>query len=386
MIPIDVPLTQAYLKGMVQINSVNPGLVTGGAGEGEIAAWLARTCRELGLDVQLQETAPGRPNVLACWQGRGRGKSLLLTGHTDVVGTDNMPGNPFDARVDDGRLYGRGSLDMKGGLAAILGAVAALRTEGFQPQGDIWLGFVTDEEYLSVGMDALVQQIHPDAAILTEPTDMAICTAHKGFAWLTLTTHGKAAHGSLYETGVDAITHMGRVLNTLERLNAEILPQRQHPLLGRHSAHASLINGGLGLSTYPDRCTLQVEHRLLPDDTPEGLLKLWQKLLDELMAADPQVNAEVKLDFTRPGYEIERDSPIVRALHAAYTPVMDAEPAYSGMYAWLDSAILGRAGIPTVIFGPGGEGMHAAVEYVNLDDVYHSAAVLAQATAAWTSG
>lgn len=385
MIPIDVPLIHAYLKGMVQINSVNPGLVAGGAGEGEIAAWLARTCRELGLDVQLQETAPGRPNVLACWQGRGQGKSLLLTGHTDVVGTENMPGDPFDGRVDDGRLYGRGSLDMKGGLAAILGAVAALRTDGFHPQGDIWLGFVTDEEYLSVGMDALVQQVRADAAILTEPTGLDICVAHKGFAWLTLTTHGRAAHGSQYETGVDAIVHMGRVLSLLERLNNVILPQRQHPLLGRASAHASLIHGGLGLSTYPDRCTLQVEHRLLPDDTPEAVLELWQTLLGELQTADPQVNAEVKLDFTRPGYEIDRDAPIVQTLHRAYAPVIGAEPGYSGLYAWLDSAILGRAGIPTVIFGPGGEGMHAAVEYVNLDDVYRCAAVLAQTAAAWTS-
>ncbi|MBI5670732.1 MAG: ArgE/DapE family deacylase [Chloroflexi bacterium] len=369
---------------MVQINSVNPGLVPGGAGEAEIAAWLARTCRELGLDVQLQETAPGRPNVLACWPGRGKGKSLLLTGHTDVVGTANMPGDPFDGRVDDGRLYGRGSLDMKGGLAAILGAVAALRTDGFHPAGDIWLGFVTDEEYLSVGMDALVQQVHTDAAILTEPTGLDICIAHKGFAWLTLTTHGKAAHGSLYETGVDAIAHMGRVLGALERLNREILPQRQHALLGRASAHASLISGGLGLSTYPDRCTLQVEHRLLPDDTPEDVLELWHRLLGELQAADLQVSAEVKLDFTRPGYEINRDAPIVQALHHAYVPVMGAAPNYSGLYAWLDSAILGRSGIPTVIFGPGGEGMHAAVEYVNLDDVYQCAAVLAQTAAAWT--
>lgn len=384
MIAIDTPLTLAYLKGMVRIDSVNPGLVSGGAGEGEVAAWLHRTCRELGLDVQVQESAPGRPNVLACWPGSGRGKSLLLTGHTDVVGTENMVGDPFDARVENGRLYGRGALDMKGGLAAILSAVAALRSDGFHPAGDIWLGFVTDEEYLSVGMDALVQQIHTDAAILTEPTGMDICIAHKGFAWLTITTHGKAAHGSLYDTGVDAISHMGRVLNILDHFERETFPARQHDLLGRSSAHASTISGGLGLSTYPDRCTLQVEHRLLPDMTPDDLLSLWQKALAEITAANPQFQAEVKLDFARPGYEISRNAPVVQTLRHAYQSVMGTEPNYGGMYAWLDSAILADAGIPTVILGPGGEGMHAAVEYVRLEDVYRCAAVLAQTAALWT--
>lgn len=384
MIAIDMPLTLAYLKGLVQIDSVNPGLVPGGAGEGEVAGWLARTCRELGLDVQLQETAVGRPNVLACWPGRGRGRSLLLTGHTDVVGTENMAGNPFDARVEHGRLYGRGALDMKGGLAAILSAVAALRGDGFQPAGDVWLGFVTDEEYLSIGMDALVQQVRADAAILTEPTGLHICTAHKGFAWLTLTTYGTSAHGSLYEVGVDAVAHMGRVLNALERLNTVIFPRRDHPLLGRPSVHGSLIRGGLGWSTYPDRCTLQVEHRLLPDETAADVIELWERLLGGLSAADPQFKGEVKLDFSRPGYEIERAAPIVSALHQAHQTITSSEPGYSGLYAWLDSAILGRAGIPTVIYGPGGDGMHAAVEYVQLDDVYRCAAVLAETTRAWS--
>lgn len=385
MIAIDTPLTLAYLKGMVQINSVNPGLVPGGAGEGEVAAWLARTCRELGLDVQLQETDVGRPNVLACWPGRGRGRSLLLTGHTDIVGTENMVGDPFDARVEQGRLYGRGALDMKGGLAAILSAVAALRGDGFQPAGDVWLGFVTDEEYLSIGMDALVQQVHTDAAILTEPTALQVCVAHKGFAWLTITTYGTAAHGSRYDVGVDAVAHMGRVLNALERLNTVIFPRRDHPLLGRPSAHASLIHGGLGWSTYPDRCALQVEHRLLPDETAADVVELWEKLLGGLSAADPQFRAEVKLDFTRPGYEIERGAPVVGALHQAHLAVTGSEPEYSGLYAWLDSAILGRASVPTIIYGPGGDGMHAAVEYVRLDDVYRCAAVLAETTRAWAS-
>jgi acetylornithine deacetylase len=384
MITIDIPLTTAYLKEMVQINSVNPGLSPGGAGEGEIAGWLARTCKELGLDVRLQETAPGRPNVLARWPGMGGGKSLLLTGHMDVVGVENMPGSPFDARVEDGRLYGRGALDMKGGLAAILGAVAALRSSAFQPAGDLWLGFVTDEEYLSAGTELLVQEIRPDAAILTEPTGLDICIAHKGFAWLTLTTLGRSAHGSLYDEGIDAVVHMGRLLNRLECLERDYAMRREHPLLGRPSVHASVISGGVGWSTYPDRCALRIEHRLLPDESAESVLAWWQAALVELSAADPQFQAEVQLDFVRPGYETTRDAPVARALEAAYNRVIGEMPVYTGMFAWLDSAILGRAGIPTVIFGPGGEGAHAAVEYVNLDEVFRCAAVLAEAAVDWT--
>jgi acetylornithine deacetylase len=377
---IDTARTTDYLRAMVAIDSVNPGLVAGAAGEGAMARWLAETCAALGLEVTLDETAPGRPNVIGRWRGAGSGSSLLLTGHTDIVSTENMTRPPFEAVVEGGRLYGRGAYDMKGGLAAILGAVEALRREGFTPTGDIWLGFVTDEEYLSIGTDALVQRIQPDAAILTEPTGMALCVAHKGFAWLTIQTEGLAAHGSLYDVGVDAVAHMGRVLALLERMEREILPRRDHPLVGRPSVHASTIAGGLGLSTYPDRCTLQVEHRLLPDETAEDALALWRAGLAALHAADPRFKASVELYFYRPGYEIDQAAPIVRALHTAYAEVVGREPEYMGQRAWLDSAILGRAGIPTVILGPKGEGAHAAVEWVDLESVWSCAAVLARCT------
>lgn len=380
---IDTALTTQYLQQMVQIDSVNPGLAVGGVGEGAIADWLFQACIALGLEVEFQETAPNRPNVIARWAGSGHGKSLLLTGHTDVVSVENMLGNPFDGRIEDGRLYGRGSYDMKGGLASILGAVAALKAANFQPAGDIWLGFVTDEEYLSIGTDALVTAIKPDAAILTEPTDVQICVAHKGFAWLTLTTYGKAAHGSRYMDGVDAITHMQHLLKMITTLEEKVFVDDLHPLLGRNSVHASLISGGLGLSTYPDQCNLQVEHRYLPDLHAAEIIQLWQDEIDDLTKSIAGFKASVQLDFERPGYEIEQDAPIVQTVHHAFSQVMETEPRYMGMYAWLDSAILGRAGIPTVILGPGGAGMHSAVEYVHLQDVFACSGIIAQATADW---
>jgi len=380
---IDAALVTQYLQQMVQIDSVNPGLVAGGAGEGAIAAWLYQVCEEMGLEVQFQETALNRPNVIARWAGTGGGKSLLLTGHTDVVSVQNMEGNPFDGRIEDGKLYGRGSYDMKGGLASILGAVAALKAANFQPAGDIWLGFVTDEEYLSIGTDALVTAIKPDAAILTEPTDVRLCIAHKGFAWLTLTTYGKAAHGSRYSEGIDAITNMQYLLKMITTLEEKVFVDDLHPLLERNSVHASFIQGGLGLSTYPDQCSLQVEHRYLPDLHAKEIVQLWQDEIDDLTKTIPGFSATVKLDFERPGYEIEQNTPIVQTIHRSFNEVMQTEPAYMGMFAWLDSAILGRAGIPTVILGPGGAGMHSAVEYVYLQDVVDCAAIIAQATADW---
>jgi acetylornithine deacetylase len=178
---------------------------------------------------------------------------------------------------------------------------------------------------------------------------------------------------------------MGRLLAAIDMMEEDILPQRTHALLGRPSVHASLISGGLGLSTFPDSCRLQIEHRLLPDETGETALSLWHETLDRLSQSVPNFRADVTLDVYRPGYEIDRNAPIVRTLRNAIVDVAGEAPEYYGMWAWLDSAILGRAGIPTVIFGPGGAGAHAAVEYVELEDVFTCAAAIAQATADWCS-
>lgn len=373
-----------YLQAMVHIDSVNPGLVPGGAGEAQIADWLLKTCHELGLEAWTQNTAPGRPNVMARWKGSGGGKSLLLTGHTDTVSVENMEGNPLDGRVEDGKMYGRGALDMKSGLAAILGAVAALKADNYQPAGDILLGFATDEEYLSLGTAALVQSVHADGAILTEPTGLDIFIAHKGFAWLTLTTYGRAAHGSAYSDGIDAIAHMGRVLNVMERMEREVFPKREHPLVGRPSVHASFIKGGLGLSTYPDQCTLEIERRLLPDETAQDALAEWERVFEQLADADARFMGRVELGANRGGYSIEQNAPIVTTLDAAYRQIMGAAPVYAGAKFWMDSALFGEAGIPTVVIGAKGAGLHAAVEYVELESVYRCSEILAEATVRWT--
>jgi acetylornithine deacetylase len=384
---IDRGFTIRTLSDLVRIDSTNPDLVPGGAGEGQIAAYLVDLCTHLGLEVSLQDVvSPGRANVIARWRGSGGGKSLLLTGHTDIVGTAGMTIAPFEPTIQQGKLFGRGAVDMKGGLASILGAVRALKEAGFQPAADLILAFVVDEEYASLGTQALVSEVSAQAAILVEPTGMEVCIAHRGYAWLEITTHGRAEHGSLYDTGVDAIAQMGQVLQVMQQLERDIYPHKTHPLLGRASVHASLIEGGLGLSTYPDRCSLKIEHRLLPGESGQDVLMQWHSLLADLSGQDKHFHADLELLLERPAFESSSSSPVVMALTYVLQQATGIYPQVSGMLAWLDSAYLAGAGIDTVIFGPGGEGAHAAVEYVNVEDVITCAQVLAQLAGNWVGG
>ncbi len=381
---IDIEHMIQDLSEMVAINSINSGLQPDGPNEAQMAEWSVKTFQAMGLEAWSVEAAPGHPNAYGKWQGSGGGKSILLTGHTDVVQITNMTIAPFDPRVAEGRLYGRGSFDMKAGLASCLGAVKALQEGGFQPKGDVYLGFVADEEYSSLGTTRLVKDLKPDAAILTEPSDGQISLAHRGFAWITLKTTGKAAHGSLFDVGIDAIRHMGKLLGELDRLEREVFPQRSHHLLGRPSAHASLIDGGNGLSTYPEAARLVVEHRPLPDEGPEYLMGLWNDAIKRFSAEDATFAAEAHLDIFQNGWEVEKESPIVATLAGAFKDALGEEPEYRGQFGWLDSAIMHAAGIPVVVYGPCGDGAHAAVEYVDLESVQKCAAVIAETVARWS--
>ena len=367
------------LERLVAIPSVNPQLAPGGAGEAALAEALAEACRALDLDVALEDAAPGRPNLIAVLRGRDprRGRALMLNGHTDTVGRAGMT-EPFVPVRRGDRLYGRGALDMKAGLAAMVAAAAALREARTVLLGDLILTFVVDEEYLSAGTEALTRRHRADAAIVTEPTGLRAGVAHKGFAWARIRTEGRAAHGSDAAAGVDAIAHMGRVLAAIERLDREVLPRAAHPLLGRPSLHASLIEGGEGLSTYPPSCTLDVERRLLPAETPDGVRRELTEVLAELHAADPAFRATVEITGSRPGLDMDPDAPIVRALRTAAGRVLGRDPAPVGVAYWCDAAILARHGIPTVLFGPSGEGLHAAVEYVDVPSTAACAQVLAE--------
>jgi acetylornithine deacetylase len=341
----------------VATDSVNPSLVPGGAGETQIAAVVAGWARDAGLQVDVLEATPGRPSVVVRAPGRGGGRSLLLCGHYDTVGVAGMA-DPFSARVEGDRLYGRGAYDMKGGLAAALVACREAATLGLA--GDVVVASVADEEHASLGVQEVLGAVRADAAIVTEPTELEVAVAHKGFVWAEIDVAGRAAHGSRPHLGADAIVRTGPVLTALGELDAR-LAARTHPLLGRASVHASLIAGGDELSSYPAHCRLSLERRTLPGETAADV----EAELDGLIAG---VEATRRVTLVREPFEVSDDAEIVAIARAAAADVLGTPPAVGGVSYWADAAFIGAAGIPTVLFGPGGAGAHAAVEWVSLSD------------------
>jgi acetylornithine deacetylase len=350
----------AELTGqLVAIDSINPDLVPGARGEGVLALFVAGWLSEAGLEVELIEPEPGRPSVVATLRGSGGGRSLMLNAHMDTVGVAGMT-DAFNPRVEGGRLYGRGAYDMKGSLAAILLAARELRRRSGL-RGDLIVTAVADEEVASLGTSAVVRRLRADAAIVTEPTELCLCLAHKGFVWLEVATSGVAAHGSRPDLGVDAITKMGPLLVRLEDLAARLGSGTPHPLLGHGSVHASLIEGGRELSTYPDRCVLKVERRTLPGESAETVRS-------EVQAISPE-SSDVRVLLARDPSEVASTHPIVQVVRDAATERLEKAPLEVGVSYWMDAAILAGAGIPTVTLGPVGHGAHAAVEWVDLDSV-----------------
>lgn len=365
----------SLLASLVRIDSVNPGLIPGAAGEGEVARFVKGWLDERGLQAEIHDAAPGRPSVLARVPGKGGGRSLLLNAHLDTVGVHGMS-DPFNPLIEGGRMYGRGTYDMKAGLAACLLALADIRPG--ELAGDVLLAAVADEEHASLGVQDVLRRVRADAAIVTEPTSLQVCIAHKGFSWHEVVTSGRAAHGSQPQSGIDAITHMGRVLNRLEALQAELRRRTPHRLLGHGSLHASLISGGQEWSSYPAACTLQLERRTLPGEDGAAVEQEIEGLLRGLAAEDAQFQARQRTVLVRPPFAVSEDEAIVQTLLREASAVLGATPATFGAGFWMDAAFLGAAGIPTVAFGPHGGGAHAAVEWVDLHSLDQCREVLVQ--------
>lgn len=356
------------LSELVAIDSVNPDLVPGAAGEAEIAHYVARWMADAGLEVQLDEAAPGRLSVVGIARGTGGGRSLMLNAHMDTVGVTGME-NAHKPRVEGNRLYGRGAFDMKGSLAAIMLAGSRVRRLGLR--GDVIVTAVCDEEYASIGTTSVLKRWTADAAIVTEPTGLDVCVAHKGFMWFEVEARGAAAHGSKPDLGVDAIAKMGHVLIGIEELGERLRSSPKHRLLGSGSIHASLISGGQELSSYPERCALSVERRTVPGETQAEAEAQFQALL-----RDSRVSFRTTL--VREPFEVSTDEPIVRVLRGRISAIRGIKPRIYGDTPWMDAALTSAAGIPTVVFGPGGAGAHAVVEWSNLDEVAAAADILVQ--------
>ncbi|MEX2528130.1 MAG: M20/M25/M40 family metallo-hydrolase [Gemmatimonadota bacterium] len=368
-----VALTQL----LVATPSVNPELESDGSGEEDAARLAAGWLESWGLDTAVSEVAPGRWNVLARL-GSGSPR-LLLNGHLDTVGVEGMTIPSFLPETREGRIYGRGACDMKGGVASLLSAVAHLARswEDGALDGEVIVALTADEEYASVGMQSLVDSgLQADFAVVCEPTSLAVMPAHKGFLWLDFLTHGKAAHGSRPDQGVDAIMHMGRVLKGLEDMDRGFGSLNPHPLLGRPSLHAGIIQGGSALSVYPAQCKLQVERRTLPGKEMDGVVGEFQAFLRQLLEGNPELDVSMHPGLFRPGTEVDLEHEGITALLACCGDV-GLEPSVEGMSAWADAALLNQAGTPSICFGPGSLARaHGAVEWVEVEELEACAKIL----------
>lgn len=376
---IDANIDRTYvtdtLKNLVSINSINPGLVKGAPGEAEIGAYIADALRSLGLPADVTEIAPNRVNVVCTIDGTGAGRSLLLNGHMDTVGVEGME-DPFSAEIRNGRLYGRGAQDMKGGITAMLAAARSLVESRIRLRGDLVLAFVADEEYASVGTEQLVKHVKTDAAIVTEPSGLDICLAHKGFQVFELETVGRVAHGGCPEDGIDANIHMGRILAELDTLSQTLATGSRHPLVGAPSLHVPLMEGGDQLFTYAALSKISVERRTVPGESADETLIEMRELVAKLSERDPRFNGLVRHVMGRDPYEISPDAEIVKTLGRCADRLLGKAPDFIGHSWWEDSGLIGERGTDTVVFGPTGSGIHTTEEWVDIESVVSLARIL----------
>ena len=374
---IDHDYARETLVRLVRTNSVNPALAPGAPGERQIAEWIAGSLRAVGLSAEIFEPAPGRTSVLGKLAGSGGGRSLMLNAHCDTVDAGGMA-EPFSGAIRDGKVYGRGAYDMKGGLAACMAAVKALVDAGARLRGDVLVAAVADEEYGSLGTSGLIQRVKVDGAIVTEPTGLEVCLAHKGYLWIEVEIAGRAAHGSKFELGIDANMKMGHFLSRLSVLERELRARPPHPLVGPPSLHAALLSGGTGLSTYAPSSTVKIERRTVPGETEAQAAAEIQNIVDRLAAEDPDFRAAVRPFFVRHPFEVARTAPIVRAVDRAASAVLGRPARHIGDTPWMDAALLQAAGVETVVCGAAGAGAHSDVEWVDLESVVKLAEILAE--------
>jgi len=373
----------SLLASLVSIASVNPDLVPGAEGEGAIADFCAGWLDARGVEVHRLESRPGRPSIVGIARGSGGGRSIMLNGHYDTVTLAGYDGDPLVPRIEDGKLFGRGSFDMKGGLAAAM--VATARAAALDPRGDVLVACVADEEHASHGTEEVLRHFTADAGIVTEPSHLELTLAHKGFAWFDIVIEGRAAHGSRPDLGIDAIARAGHFLIAIEDWGARLRQGRHHPVLGPGTVHASTIRGGEEASSYPAECRITIERRTIPDENGDTVEAELVAMLDRLTATVSDFRYRLERGLERPPFEADRDHPIVSTVARHATAILVRPPAVRGEPFWTDCALMQAAGIPVLMFGADGGGAHAATEWTTIESVQELTAILEATVAEFCS-
>jgi acetylornithine deacetylase len=360
--------TRELLEALIRIDSVNPVLDPAHPGEAEIARFVRDWADARGLATRWLEPVPGRPSVIVRAEGRGGGRTLMLNAHLDTVGVTGMDA-PFEPRLVGGRLHGRGAMDMKGSLAACL-AVAAWAAGRDDLAGDVVVTAVADEEHDSLGTRAALAEERADLAVVTEPTDLALHVAHRGFALVEVELEGRASHTSQPERGVNALRQLGRLLAAMDARDAALRARPAHALLGHGSWQPVLAAGGHELFTTPAHAEVTLERRTLPgEDAARGAQAEVEEVLAALGRDDPSLRARARTTVAREAFDAGDPAPAADALAEAARAVTGREPARLGAPYWTDAALVAEAGVPTVLFGPVGGGIHQPDEWVDAASV-----------------
>ena len=363
-------------RGLIRFENVNPP----GDDRG-IADYLAGYLERIGVEARVDVVGDNRRNVVGMWKGETDHPTLLLNGHLDVV----APGQgwtvePFAGVIKDGQLFGRGAVDMKAGIAAMVGAMQMAQRKGFRPRGTVILAAVADEEVDQTGTRYLGSiGLKADYALVAEPTSLKPMIAHKGRMILEVSTLGKTAHAAMPEHGVNAIEKMGRVLEAAQ-LEGEALWQKAHSMLGKPTLTITMIQGGSAINSVPDRCQVILDRRYLPEEKPEAILDGLRKQLTALSTQDEAMQWELKLLRHSPPLEGAADMPLVSSLRRAIAEVRGEDPGVHGLLATTDAGVLwAELGIPTVVCGPGDlTQAHKPDEHVEVDELVQATQVYMQ--------
>ena len=371
------------LQELVRIESINHDLVPGGSGEQKAAEFTANFMNDAGLEAEIQETGPGHFNAVGILRGTGGGKNLLINAHLDTVSIEGMQ-DPFSGRVTDGKLFGRGSADDKGGVAAAVEAAISIYESGKKLSGDLIIAGVSGEEYASEGSEAFIREYGESAhgCIIGEPSRISqgiylgVGVGSGGYVWIEYLVYGKRAHGSLYEVGIDAIDNMQLILAGIHNLNQNLISQK--PYINPHaniaaswkpSIHNSLINGGHDLATYPDFCKLSVERRMVYGETFDLVKNEVDQIVNDAKKKNPSLMVDTKILFQRNPWQASK-GPLLDFVLKEVEILTNNHPMVYGVGGWDDGAISSLHGIPTVVFGPSGDDWHGPNEYVDLESLY----------------